>query len=145
MQPFDTNAMSELADIRNKICQDYLIDPKAETIFIPAELWAKYGGHPNKLPAAVSLVYGLNKPTTNKKVADGLRRTFLINNLATPTQRLPRVHMAHHFIDQNQKAKYHRGFSYCGSLHTGEQTTGHLFEVTCPECLMWIRKVNTTH
>lgn len=116
MRPYDQGLMSLLLGVKEKCCTRLSL-PIHKEVAVPAQVWVEEGGHPNLLPASVTLTYP-------RKTGD--------------------VHLSHHYLDRLGNVKATSLQSYCGSSEVAK-VSPYLEEVTCPECLRWVRRENTTH
>lgn len=113
-------------------------------IYIPYQSWIENGGCGSVVPPGIKLVHGLDKPTINLDKAEVKRRRFLVSDQASATGYTTRVHMAaHHKVEG--RIKIHRGQPYCGEAGTSELIAPSLEDVTCPECLQELQRINKVH
>ncbi len=118
---------------------------KETTIYIPYELWVTHGGNPAIVPYCVQLVHGLDEVTTSLEGKVIPRRNFLVPDQASENDFVVRTHLTAYAINTSGEMVKSPGKVYCGQRSKGEGVTHTLDDVTCPECLMELKRINQSH
>lgn len=99
-------------------CQEHNLVEADGYIYIPVSLWVRCGGTPAKTPDNVILVRAAKPKDANV------------------------VHLSKAKVGSSQ-IDYYQYSAYCGSLLSDEVSSSTIDEVTCPQCLMELAKINT--
>lgn len=114
-------------------------------IYIPYKLWIVNGGSGNIVPNGVKLVHGLDKPTTDLLSARVVKRQLFVTDKASSTGLAPRIHFASNYRDPQGNIRINTDQAYCGEHGAAETVSPSLDSVTCPECLMELKRINQSH
>lgn len=145
---YDMSENSQLAYLVDKIVGVKpigVIDSDTK-IYIPYHLWVGYGGNPSITPSHVVIVHGLEDVTTNLEDKQIKRRPFLVPDQASSNGFAPRIHLcAYRKNHKDGTLRKVPDSVYCGQTEEGHAISHCLDEVTCPECLQELKRINPSH
>lgn len=125
----DRTRMEELINLKVSACSLLGLPPEAD-VQIPINTWEQLGGHPNSVPASVTLVH----PESSPRLFDEAKGEYV-----------NRTCLSHQYVNQAGKLCTHSGYAYCGREKVHLTSTNFLEDVTCPDCLKLVAKTNTNH